>query len=178
MNMTITHKRRGIALAVVMVFCIAILGLVSVLVFNTRAQRGSHASQYDSTRALMAATAALQLAIYKYRVLPSEYYKIHKLDVLKRAATADAATIAILDAAKTAWMADFQSKTPGSPAAKIKTELDANTKANHSFGVEEFSLVSRTATGYTKDYLKIRAWGAIGDARKVLEELVEVRISN
>lgn len=171
------NKRKGVALAVVMVFCIAVLGLVSVLVFNTRAQRGSHSSQYDATRALMAATAAVQLAIYKYRVLPSEYYKIHQLEVLKRSSAADAAAIADLNAVKAAWLADFQSETPGSPAAKIKNELDANTGANHSFGVEEFSLVSRTATGYTRDYLKIRAWGAIADTRKVLEELVEVRIS-
>lgn len=176
--MTIINRnsRSGLALAVVMVFCIAILGLVSVLVFNTRSQHGSHSKQYETTRALMAATAAVQLAIYKYRVLPSEYYKIHKLEEDKRSA-ADPSAYAGLNAAKTAWMADFQSETPNSPAEKIKRELDANTGASHDFGVEEFSLVSRTASGYARDYLKIRAWGSASDSRKVVEELVEVKIS-
>jgi len=172
------HSRKGVALALVMVFCIAILGLVTVLVFNTRSHKGSHTYQYDASRALMAATAAMQLAIYKYRVLPSEYYKIHALEILKNKGTADAMALGALNARKTAWMADFQSDNAGSPAAKIKAEIDQSTRGNHSFGVEEFNLVSKTAQGYTRDYLKIRAWGVSGDTRKVLEELIEVRISD
>lgn len=174
---TTRNNRRGVALAVVMIFCLAILGLVTVLVFNTRSHKGSHAYQYDASRSLMAATAATQLAIYKYRVLPSEYYKIHTLDTAVRKGTADAATVAWLTALKTAWMADFQSDTPNSPAEKIKTELDNSTGISHSFGVEEFSIVSKAGSGYAKDYLKIRAWGAASGTRKVLEELIEVRIS-
>ncbi len=174
----ILSTRKGVALAVVMVFCIAILGLVTILVFNTRSHRGSHTYQHDASRALMAATAAMQLAIYKYRVLPSEYYKIHTLETLKNKGTADAAAVNALNTLKTAWMADFQSDNAGSPAARIKSEIDQSTSGNHSFGVEEFSLVSKAAQGYTRDYLKIRAWGASGDTRKVLEELIEVRISD
>ncbi len=170
-------NRRGFAIALVMLFCIAILGLVTVLVFNSKSHRGSHTFQYDASRALMAANSAVQLATYKYRVLPSEYYKIHALEMAQKKGTADAATLAQLGARKTAWLADFQTATAGSPAAKIKVELDAGTGTSHSFGVEEFSLVSKTSTGYTKDYLKIRAWGAASDTRKVLEELIEVRIS-
>ncbi len=174
----IQQSRKGVALAVVMVFCVAILGLVTVLVFNTRSHKGSHAYQHDASRALMAATAAMQLAIYKYRVLPSEYYKIHALEMKKNKGTADAAVIGELNARKAAWLADFQSDNAGSPAAKIKAEIDQSTRGNHSFGVEEFSLVSKTAQGYTRDYLKIRTWGVSGDSRKVLEELIEVRISD
>lgn len=172
------NSRKGVALAVIMVFCIAILGLVTVLVFNTRSHRGSHTYQQDASRSLMAATAAMQLAIYKYRVLPSEYYKIHALEMQKNKGTADAAAINALNILKTAWMADFQSDNAGSPAARIKAKIDQSTGGNHSFGVEEFSLVSKTAQGYTRDYLKIRTWGAAGDTRKVLEELIEVRISD
>ncbi len=174
----ILNHRKGLALAVVMIFCIAILGLVTVLVFNTRSHRGSHTYQHDVSRSLMAATAAMQLAIYKYRVLPSEYYKIHALEIQKNKGTADAAAVNALNTLKTAWMADFQSDNAGSPAAKIKAEIDQSTGGNHSFGVEEFSLVSKTATGYARDYLKVRAWGSSGDTRKVLEELIEVRISD
>ncbi|MDD3146712.1 MAG: hypothetical protein PHD82_05375 [Candidatus Riflebacteria bacterium] len=167
-------RRKGVALVVVMAFCIAMLGLITVLVFNTRSQRGSQTDQYDVSRSLMAATAAVQLAIYKYRVLPSEYYKIHKFEMAVRKGAGDAAALSAL---KTSWMADFQSDTQNSPAEKIKTELDNSTGISHSFGVEEFSLVSKSGSGYTRDYLKIRAWGSANGTRKVLEELIEVRIS-
>ena len=173
----ITNNRRGIAIAVVLMFCTAILGLVTVLVFNTRSHRGSHTYQYDTSRALMAATAAMQLAIYKYRVLPSDYYKIHTVEAAVRKSAADAAATAELSALKTAWMADFQSDNQDGPAAKIKLQLDNSAGISHSFGVEEFSIVSKTGSGYDKDYLKIRAWGSAGSTRKVLEELIEVRNS-
>ncbi len=172
----ISRNRKGIAIAVVLLFCTAILGLVTVLVFNTRSHKGSNSYQYDSSRALMAATAAMQLAIYKYRVLPSDYYKIHTFEVAVRKTPGDAAA-ATLATLKNAWTADFQSDTKDSPAEKIKLHLDNTTGISHSFGVEEFSIVSKAGTGYAKDYLKIRAWGKAGDSRKVLEELIEVRIS-
>lgn len=173
----ISRNRKGIAIAVVLLFCTAILGLVTVLVFNTRSHKGSNSYQYDSSRALMAATAAMQLAIYKYRVLPSDYYKIHTFEVAVRKTPGDAAAAATLATLKNAWTADFQSDTKDSPAEKIKLHLDNTTGISHSFGVEEFSIVSKAGTGYAKDYLKIRAWGKAGDSRKVLEELIEVRIS-
>lgn len=160
MNILPRKNRKGIAIAVVLIFCTAILGLITVLVINTKAHRGSHSSQYDDTRALMAARSAIQLAIYKYRVLPAEYYKIHSNGALKQG-----------------WLADMQTETADSPAAKIKLALDNGMQASHDFGVEEFALVSRQDSGYTKDYLKIRAWGTASDSRKLLEELVEIRIS-
>jgi Tfp pilus assembly protein PilX len=173
----VKSKKRGVALAMVMVFCIAMLGLIGVLVSNTRSKRDSHSLQSDSTRALMAAASAVQLAVYKYRVLPSEFYKIHNLEMEVRSSTADSAAIARLGELKKAWMEDFQSENKGSPASIIKEKLDESTGANHSFGIEEFTVVSRAASGYTQDYLKVRAWGLSGETRKVLEELIEVKIS-
>ncbi len=170
-------KKRGVALAMVLIFCTAVLGLVGVLVVNTRSKRDSHSVQSDSTRALMAATAAVQLAIYKYRVLPSEFYKIHNLEADLRNGLADVAAANRLKELKASWMADFQSDNKDSPASIIIEHLNASTGATHSFGVEEFTVVSKSSSGYTQDFLKVRAWGKSGEIRKVLEELIEVKIS-
>lgn len=174
MKVLVTQKK-GVAIVVVLVFCTAILGLITVLLQNTRAQRGNKEIQEAQTKALLAAKAATQLAIYKYRVLPSEFYRINTLELKVRAGTANAANVALLAMVKKAWMDDFDSKISGSPASLIKIRLDQNAGDGHNFGLEEFSLVS-SAGNYAKDFLKIRAWGSFGDSHKVLEELIEVKI--
>jgi hypothetical protein len=169
------NSRQGIAIAVVLVFCIAILGLLSVLLFNTRQQRGTHGMQYEQTRALMAARSAIQLAIYKYRVLPSEYYRIHQMAVRIKEGTGSVDEFRLT---QTMWLHDFQTSNIDTPAAKIKKHLEAgDSGGTYDFGVEQFDLVSRNMQGYTKDYLRILAWGSFNDTRKTLEELVEVQIA-
>ncbi len=171
-------KRQGVAIAVVLVFCTAILALLAVLLMNTRQQRGVHEKQYEQTRALMAARSAVQLAIYKYRVLPSEYYRIDQLSIDVK----NGADPGELNSARTMWLNDFQTANPDTPAAKIKEHLEgtvvAPSVAVYEFGVEEFDLVSRSVGGYyTQDYLRIRAWGSFNDTRRTLEELIEVKIA-
>lgn len=178
----IMNKRKGIAIAVVLVFCTAILGLLTVLMMNSRNQRGVHSMQYEQTRALMASRSAIQLAIYKYRVLPSEYYRIHQMALDIKAGTGDPDEF---NATKEMWLHDFQSENPDTPAAKIKAHLDASVgggpdaaaASSFDFGVEEFDLVSRSLYGYTQDYLRIRAWGSFAGTRKTMEELIEVKIA-
>jgi len=172
------NSKKGMAIVIVLVFCIAILGFLTVLLFNTRSQRGTHESQYDQVRALMAARSATQMAIYKYRVLPSEFYKIHKLELQVRSGISSAADVAVLNQAKTFWLEDLTTEFAGSPAIRVKTQLDAAGGGNHQFAVEEFGLVSRTNQGYIKDYLKIRAWGSFNGTRKIIEELIEVKIAS
>lgn len=171
-------QKQGVAIVIVLVFCVAILGFLTVLLINTKSQRGTHDSQYDQTRALMAARSATQMAIYKYRVLPSEFYKIHKLELAVRSGAASAAMAAVLDQVRNFWLEDFATELPGGPAAKIKAQLDETAGGDHRFGVDEFSIVSRESQGYIKDYLKIRAWGSFNGIRKELEELIEVKIVN
>ncbi|MFZ5951793.1 MAG: hypothetical protein ACOYXC_13870 [Candidatus Rifleibacteriota bacterium] len=175
-------QKRGIAIAVVLVFCVAILGLVTVLVMNTRFHKGSHNIQFEQTRALMAAKAAMQLAIYKFRVLPSEFYKLHEIEKLLRANPGDPLLINKLKAFEDIWNMDFDSDVPGSPADKINQRLnsidqvDANNR--HSFKVPFFKLVSRKNKGYVKDFIQIRSSGKYGNSEKVLEELIEVTIAH
>ncbi|OGK06710.1 MAG: hypothetical protein A2W80_04410 [Candidatus Riflebacteria bacterium GWC2_50_8] len=177
----IMNRRKGVAIAVVLVFCTAILGLLTVLMMNSRHQRGSYSMQYDQTRALMAARSGIQLAIYKYRVLPSEYYRIHQMALdVKAGAPPDE-----FNTTRDMWLYDLKSENADTPAAKIKAHLDisagggpdAVAAGSFEFGVEEFDLVSRSLHGYTQDYLRVRAWGSFRGTRKTMEELIEVKIA-
>jgi hypothetical protein len=173
--------RRGVAIAVVLVFCTAILTLLGILLMNTRQQRGTFSKQYEQTRALMAARSAVQLAIYKYRVLPSEYYRIHQMAIAVKAG-GDPAEFNIT---RMIWLHDLQTEHANTPAAKIKQHLetgaagagDPGAAGVFDFGVDEFDLVSSTLHGYSQDYLRVRAWGSFNGTRKTLEELVEVQIA-
>jgi len=184
MKIRLANCRRGVAIAIVLVFCTAILGLLTVLMMNTRQQRGMQSMQYEQTRALMAARSAIQLAIYKYRVLPSEYYRIYQMEIAVKDGTGNADELRVT---KLMWLHDFQTGNSDTPAAKIKRHLeiaassgsvsDNVTAASFNFGVEEFDLISSSQHGYTQDYLRIKAWGSFNGTRKTMEELVEVKIA-
>ncbi len=177
----LNKQNQGVAIVVVLVFCTGILGLVTVLVMNTSFHRGSHEQQFEQSRALMAAKSAMQLAIYKFRVLPSEFYKIQEIENLLKDNPADSALMARLNSHKAIWKADLNSEVPDSPAQTIAAFLNTVDQTGpdrrHSFVIEEFKLVSKKDKGYVKDYLKIRATGQFADTRKVLEELIEVQIA-
>jgi hypothetical protein len=177
----LNKNKQGVAIAVVLVFCTGILGLVTVLVMNTSFHKGSHVQQFEQSRALMAAKSAMQLAIYKFRVLPSEFYKIQEIENQLKDNPGDADLIAALNHYTTIWKADLNSEVPDSPAETIAAFLDTVDQTGpdrkHSFVVEEFKLVSKKDKGYVKDYLKISATGQFADTRKALEELIEVQIA-
>lgn len=175
------NRRKGIAIVMVLAFCVGILGLVTVLVMNTQFHKGSHELQFEQTRALMAAKAAIQLAIYKFRVLPSEFYKIHEIEMELKTNYSDEGQKK-LKFFKDKWLQDLNSEVKDSPAAKIKEKMDSISPPNkepdkgHNFKVEECKLVSRKDKGYIKDYIKIRAVGSYKGATKVLEELIEAKV--
>ncbi len=171
-------NKKGVALAVVLVFCTAIMGLVGVLLFNTRSRRGTFDININETRALLAAKAAVQMAVYKYRVLPSEYYRLHRIEELRRIGTLDAAGVLVLDMSKAFWNEDFDTAVPGSPAQVVKGLMDTNAGGSHEFRVESFSIISRESQGYIKDYIQIRAVGSFRDSQKILEEIIEVSVAN
>lgn len=163
-------NKKGIAIAIVLVFCMAMLGLVTILVKNSMFQENIHSRQYDRARALMAARIAMQLAIYKFRVLASEFYEVNKL---KKANAPNA------NSYYQAWMSDFDTSDPKAPAKKIKSTLNGmeTNDLNYDFGVDDFKIVSKTDDGYNKDYLQIKTWGKYGEYKKVLQELIEVEIA-
>ena len=182
-------NNRGVAIVSVILFCTVLITMLSFLFYNTRTKRNTQEFQYDTTRALMAANTAVQLAVYKYRVLSSEYYRINELELSLRSQnqSLDAPELVV---GKTTWLSDLCTKV--SPdigaesgenefnftATKIKRNFDhfSEEGENYNFGVSSFELVSLEKNGYTKDYIKIKAWGTYRHVRKDVEELIEVSV--
>ena len=185
----VSKNNRGIALISVILFCSLLITMLGVLFHNTKHKSGTQDYQYDSTKALMAANIAVQLAVYKYRVLTSEYYKINELelDIISKGSNAEASEIEKLEKAKKIWLSDLRTNPevidnlPGdsrNPTLIIRENIKnfiADNK-NLEFGVDSFSLISSDDDGYTKDYIKIKAWGSCDRVRKDIEELIETSI--
>ena len=181
-------NKRGIAIVSVIMLCTVLITMLSFLFYNTRIKRNTQEFQYDTTRALIAANTAMQLAIYKYRVLSSEYYRINDLeiDLRSRNQSLDAPDLV---KGKTIWLSDLHTKQSfdsvdneaneyNSTAVKIKQYFNdfASENKEYDFGVSSFELVSLEKNGYTKDYIKIKAWGSYNKVRKDVEELIEVSV--
>jgi hypothetical protein len=170
------NKKKGMALPVVVVLCMIFLGFATILVINSKSQRGNHSGQLEKTRAIMAAKAALQVAIYKFRVLPTEFYKIHEL---KMKALKDPSELPRANKAYSVWVSDFDTSIKDSPANKMKKTLDSMLPddLSYDFGVEEFRLASSDGKGYEKDFIQIKAWGTYGKEKRALEEIIEIQIA-
>ncbi len=176
----VKKNRKGIALAGVLGFCIAILAFAAVMHFNMKTKTHTQKRHYEDARALWAATSAIQLALYKYRVLPAEYYYIQELEYKKRRQEASPQELDLLKDAKKVWLEDLNSLSEGSVAAIICANLDAITKAeegSYAFQIQKFDLVSNEDYGYVKDFLRVRAMGRYKDTQRVLEDMVEVTLA-
>lgn len=173
---------RGMAIAIVLVLCTALMGLVLVLVFNTRRLSDSREFFNDDARAYMAARSAVQLAIYKYRTLPREFYKIDELEKRRRIYLSDGYEMSDddldrLEQYKAIWLHDMDSRNADTPAHVIAESLDKFVAdGHHTFVVEEVELLSHG--GYTNDFIKIRAWGEFNGHRQDLEEMIEISVSS
>lgn len=162
--------RHGFALFSVLLAAVIIFVLAATLYFNTRSQTAVHTRLAEQTKALMAAKGAMQLAQYKFRMLPSEFYileHIHRTgspnDIARHTA---------------AWMDDFDPARPNSPAARLSASLNAVESGTYQLGVATFTLVTRTGKGYTKDFLRIESWGSYNGIRRSLETLLEVEVTH
>lgn len=152
-------KRSGFAMAIVITMSVVLLGMVSVLYFNTRSQKNAQSIVSYQTHALAGAQAILKLAICKYRLLPSEYYTIE---------TAPATQTTFF---REAWLADFNSKFATSPAYVLCEKFGCD-----ELGVSSFTRIVPTQIGleYKRDFLKIEAYAVYKGKRRVLEQLVEI----
>lgn len=155
--------RTGMAIIIVLILSVVLMVSIGTMFSLTKQQRGTHEHIFAQTRALMAAKSAVQLALYKFRVLPSEFYR------LKENGLND-------EAYGKYWFADFNPIIKGSPAQVILRNLKNADGAKYDFGVTDFSIISRLDKGYKRDYIRIRAWGVCDGFRKEVEELIEVAI--
>jgi len=170
--------RHGFALVTLLLFMMVLLTFVGLLHFSSRGQKGVHTRLFDQTKALMAARAAVELAVYKYRMLPAEFYKVNRLLHAPMTSTAER------DFFSAAWMNDFSGPSaamPGgfvSPARVIIDEMRRETGDPIDLGVDGCELVTRKESGYVKDFLRVKAWGSCNGERKTLEQLVEVEVTH
>lgn len=174
------HNKQGIALVSVMLLCTAIVTMLSVLAYNSKTKKATQTFHYETTKALLAANAAIQIATYKYRALPSEYYKIQEMEIQQRISGVSNPKLA---EAKQVWLSDLNSES--AEIGLIKETMnsfcivnDPKAVATITFAVDSFDLVSSEETGYTQDYIRIKAWGKCGAMRKDVEELIQVTIAH
>ncbi|HEY9071609.1 MAG TPA: hypothetical protein VIV61_15215 [Candidatus Ozemobacteraceae bacterium] len=169
MNPT-TTARSGFALFSVLLASVVIFILAATLYFNTRSQTSAHARLTEQTKALLAARAAMQLAQYKFRMLPTEFYAF---DRIQKTGTADQ-----IASFTSGWMNDFDPTRADSVAARLSQSLGAVDGGRYQLGIATFSLVTRMGKGYTKDFLQITSWGSFNDVRRTLEALIEVEVTH
>ncbi|MBP7632540.1 hypothetical protein KBA41_00100 [Candidatus Ozemobacteraceae bacterium] len=165
-----TSPRHGFALFSVLLTAVIIFVLAATLYFNTRSQTVTHSRLAEQTKALMAAKGAMQLAQYKFRMLPSEFYI---LEHIRRTGSSED-----IASHTSAWMDDFDPASPNSPAARLSASLNAVESGTYQLGVATFTLVTRAGKGYTKDFLRIESWGSYNGIRRSLETLLEVEVTH
>ncbi len=168
----INTRRKGMAIPLILGISMALIIFVGVMFFNTRQQRGTHERLENQTKALMAARTAMQLAKYKLRVLPREFFTIGNRQF-------KATQPAIATAAMLVWLADLRTDGPDfplNPAKKIRGSFPES--GEYRFGIDRFELLSQREEGYKQDYVAITTWGSYKGERKILDELIEVAIIN
>ena len=170
--------RRGMAIIVVLVMSLAFLSLAGILFFYTGSQRVSHENLVKQTKAMMAAKAAVQLAVYKYRVLPREFYLYQdalKPGPLVTVGLPPPASADVVDA----WMGDLSSQN-GGVFASLAARLAAVDPegGTYQMRVTKFDLISKASQGYQQDFLRIEAWGDYDGDRKTIEEFVEIQVTH
>lgn len=159
------QTRDGFALPLALLLAVALLGFISIMLFNTRSQKGTHDLQIDQAQALTIARGVMQLAVYKYRMLPAEFIRWQEtINPGKKLEY------------QTAWMSDFNHADSNSPAHKLK----ASFHRCDDLGVATFSRIVLTTPGmeYTKDVLRIVTFAVVNGQRRALEELLEFRLTD
>jgi len=164
-------NNRGMALITVMVICVTLISFAGILFFQISSQNHTQPKTILQTKAMMAARGALQMAIYKFRVLPNEFYYA--------AANSDTAVNASADTRIfDAWLEDLNSTTDDSSAKKLADSLKTADGMDYQLGIEEFRLISKKDQGYYQDFVSIKAWGNCEGERRVLQELIEVGLTH
>ena len=173
-SMSLGRRRRGIALPAVLLLATVLMMMVGTLVFRSRSRRTILPRINLQTKALALSKGVMQLALYKVKVLPAEFYRA--TGILNNAPadpdTWDAATRTFVES----WRADFDDQIATSPVRQMIQSLPDNTLHAYRAGVSQFSIQKSKDSGFKKDLVRITTWASCDDERKTLESLVEVDI--
>lgn len=157
--------RKGFAMVLVLLLSMVLLMLIASLFFRSNQQKVTFPYNHDQTKALFVAKGLLQLALYKVKVLPADFYKAY---------------IAALAGNKemyNQWLVDFDFQIANSIAHKIISQIpDENIGAPiYSAGISSFSIRMKQS-GYQHDLVFVGAWGKYRNQVRTFENLVEVNI--
>ncbi|MBI3038605.1 hypothetical protein HYY75_06065 [bacterium] len=159
----IMNCKNGFALVSVLLLCMILMIFITTLFFKTGSQKGTHGILLEQTKALHLARGVMQLALYKFKVLPTEFYRLENV----KKSGSDTVFL-------NSWMADFDPAVATSPIRRILTQVPDINLLNYTSGVNDFSIQAQEDLGYKKDFLRIRAFGKCNQQQKQIEELVEV----
>ncbi len=165
MNHSRRSLRKGFAMVVVLLLSMVLLMLITSLFFRSNQQKSTLPYNHDQTKALFVAKGILQLALYKVKVLPADFYKAH---------------IAALNGRPeqyNRWMIDFDVHTADSIAHKIIAKIpdEIIDAPIYDAGISSFS-VRMKQSGFQHDLVFIAAWGKCRNQVRTVENLVEVNI--
>lgn len=163
-------RRRGFTLAIVLILAMVLLGFVSVLFFRSRAQRDTFRKLELQAKALAAARGLMQVALYKFRVLPTEFYQV--ASAVRELPPAAAAPY------QAVWQAELESDRGGDIARHLTDSLRQFDGHSYQVGINKYELLTRMDSGYRRDFLRLEVWGQCESERRVIEELLEVELSH
>lgn len=157
-------QRRGVALVAVLFLALTLFVLVAAMLFRTGAQKPVQSRLEEQARAIAVAKGAVQIAILKFKTLPTEFYR---MDAARKNAATDTALADL-------WMADFDPGIATSPMARYLGQLPDRGNFRLEARVIDYSLQASAIGGYTEDYVRIVAEGSCLDEKQRIEELVKV----
>ncbi|MBF0500467.1 MAG: hypothetical protein HQM09_10065 [Candidatus Riflebacteria bacterium] len=164
--MSLRHQC-GFALPMVLMLSTALIVMLGTMLFNSQSQKPTHDILFDQARASTIARGVMQLAIYKFRMLPAEFFR-----------TDEIASDCPLNVPffQSTWMADFDSKIATSPVTLLKNSF----QGCQDLGVATFTRIVMSSPGqeYTKDVLRIVTFATVNQQTKTLEETFEIKLTD
>ena len=167
-------SRKGFALASVLLLSTVLMIFVGSLFFRVRSQRSTLPSINMQTKALALAKGVMQIALYKIKVLPAEFYRANA--ILKSSGADPMDMDNDISRFFAVWLADFNDQIATSPVHNLIQSLPDKDKHAYRAGVSVFSIQKSKDSGFKKDLVRITTWASCNDEKKTFESLVEVDI--
>jgi hypothetical protein len=162
------------ALPTVLLLSTVMMMMIGTLFFRTRSQRTILPRINLQTKALALSKGVMQLALYKVKVLPAEFYRANAL--LKSSGVDPDDTENDINQFFAHWMSDFDDQIATSPVQQMIQRLPDRGKHTYRAGVAVFSIQKSKDAGFKKDLVRITSWASCDEEKKTFESLIEVDI--
>lgn len=163
------YYKSGMAMVIVISFVVVAVIVSGIFYIYTQNQKTSFNTLVNETKALLAAKSLLQMIIYKYRVLPTEFYIV--ASATRNLNATDSLRFL------SSWIDEFRGEISGDKAVIISEYLKKFDGKSYNVGVSSFTLLTREDFGYKRDYIYVEVWGECDGVKKVITELLEVELT-